>query len=233
MPAELGPFETIEGDGRAAPATQHDIWVWTHGTGEDVELDVARGIAAALAPVATLAAEQPCFVYRDSRDLTGFIDGTENPPVEEAHDVALIPDGEPGEGGALVIAQRWVHDLAAFHAQRRRGAGSHHRPHQARQHRARRQARHRAHQPRGDRGRRRGARDLPPQHAVRARRGARALLPRLQRRPSAASPRCSHRMFGTSGDGLHDHLTDFTTPVSGSFYFAPSLDALDGILPSD
>jgi putative iron-dependent peroxidase len=41
------------------------------------------------------------------------------------------------------------------------------------------------------------------------------------------------RMYGTSGDGLHDHLMDFTTAVSGSFYFAPSLDALDGILPGD
>ncbi len=70
-----------------------------------------------MAPVATLAAEQPCFVYRDSRDLTGFIDGTENPPVEEAFDVALVPDGEPGAGGAFVLAEKWVHDLAAFHAQ--------------------------------------------------------------------------------------------------------------------
>ena len=33
-------------------------------------------------------------------------------------------------------------------------------------------------------------------------------------------------MFGVTGDGLHDHLTDFTRPVSGSYYFAPSLDAL-------
>ena len=81
-----------------APATQHDIWVWTHGTGEDVELDVARGIVAVLAPVATLALEQPCFVYHDSRDLTGFIDGTENPPVEEAHDVAIVPDGAARRG---------------------------------------------------------------------------------------------------------------------------------------
>ena len=116
-PAALGDFVAIEGDGRRAPATQHDLWVWTHGTGEDVELDVARAVAAALAPVATLVAEQPCFVYRDSRDLTGFIDGTENPPVEEAFDVALVPDGEPGAGGAFVLAQKWVHDLAAFHAQ--------------------------------------------------------------------------------------------------------------------
>jgi putative iron-dependent peroxidase len=34
------------------------------------------------------------------------------------------------------------------------------------------------------------------------------------------------RMFGTSGDGIHDHLTDFSSPVSGSYYFAPSLESL-------
>ena len=34
------------------------------------------------------------------------------------------------------------------------------------------------------------------------------------------------RMFGTTGDGLHDHLIDFTTPESAAYYFAPSLDAL-------
>ena len=36
-PVELAPFTPIDADGRRAPATQHDIWVWTHGTGEDVE----------------------------------------------------------------------------------------------------------------------------------------------------------------------------------------------------
>ncbi len=40
------------------------------------------------------------------------------------------------------------------------------------------------------------------------------------------------RMFDADGEGIHDHLTDFSTPVSGAFYFAPSLDALDGVLPS-
>ena len=39
------------------------------------------------------------------------------------------------------------------------------------------------------------------------------------------------RMFGMSRDGVRDHLTDFTTPVSGSYYFAPSLEALDGHPP--
>ena len=67
--------------------------------------------------MATLAAEQPCFVYRDSRDLTGFIDGTENPPVEEAFDVALVPDGEPGDGRRVRARAEVGARPRRFHAQ--------------------------------------------------------------------------------------------------------------------
>jgi len=34
------------------------------------------------------------------------------------------------------------------------------------------------------------------------------------------------RIFGTSGDGLADRLTEFSRPVTGACYFAPSLNAL-------
>jgi porphyrinogen peroxidase len=33
------------------------------------------------------------------------------------------------------------------------------------------------------------------------------------------------RMFGLE-DGAHDRLTDFSRPVTGAFYFAPSLTLL-------
>jgi putative iron-dependent peroxidase len=231
-PAALADFEAIEGDGRRAPATQHDLWVWSHGTGEDIELDVARGVAAVLAPAFSLAAEQPCFVYLDSRDLTGFIDGTENPPVEEAFDVALVPDGEPGAGGAFVLAQKWVHDLARFHAQtleEQEGTIGRTKPDSVE------------------------LDDKPDTAHI-----ARVVIEEdgeeleLYRRSTpygrvgelglyflafSADPsrftKMLQRMFGVTGDGLHDHLTDFTTPASGAHYFAPSLDALDGILPSE
>jgi putative iron-dependent peroxidase len=36
-------------------------------------------------------------------------------------------------------------------------------------------------------------------------------------------------MFVTSGDGVHDHLLDFSRPVTGSYYFAPSIDDLVAI----
>ena len=142
------------------------MWVWIHGTGPDVILDVARGVTDALGPELVLGAEQPCFVYLDSRDLTGFIDGTENPPVDEAAGVAVVPGG-PGAGGSHVIAMRWVHDLAAFHrlavAEQEATIGRT-KPDSVE---LDDQAADRPHQPGRHRGGRRGARDLPAQRPLR------------------------------------------------------------------
>jgi putative iron-dependent peroxidase len=38
-----------------------------------------------------------------------------------------------------------------------------------------------------------------------------------------------HNMFGL-GDGPRDRLTDFTRPVTGSFFFAPSVAAINELL---
>ncbi len=38
------------------------------------------------------------------------------------------------------------------------------------------------------------------------------------------------RMLGTSGDGQHDRLMDFTQAVSGAHFFAPSLEVLTSLL---
>jgi putative iron-dependent peroxidase len=37
------------------------------------------------------------------------------------------------------------------------------------------------------------------------------------------------RMIGTSGDGVHDRLMEFTRAVSGASFFAPSLRVLRGL----
>src|SRR5690349_15985019 len=93
-PDDLRPFEGVTGPGGLhAPATQHDLWLWVHGTNDDVAVDVGRAATVALAPVATLAFEQPAFVYKDSRDFSGFIDGTENPSDREAPIVTTAPVG--------------------------------------------------------------------------------------------------------------------------------------------
>jgi putative iron-dependent peroxidase len=110
-PAGAADFDApVTGPGRfAMPATQHDIWLWVAGAAPDLVFDVATGIVAQLHPVAELATEITGWSYRHSRDLTGFEDGTENPPLAEAVEAAIVPAGQPGEGASVVLVQQWVH----------------------------------------------------------------------------------------------------------------------------
>ena len=132
-PASLDRFHAITApDGRGAPATQHDAWIWISSSSADVAFDHARAAASAVADAALLVAEQQGFTYHEGRDETGFIDGTANPPVRRAAEVALVPPGEPGQGGSHVLAMRWVHDLDAFHSLPVERAGSRDRANQGR-----------------------------------------------------------------------------------------------------
>ena len=116
-PADLAPFQPVgQVGGHHAPASQHDLWLWISGSSRDVVFEHTRAAALGIADVAVLATDQPAFVHRDSRDLTGFIDGTANPTLMEAPQAALLPDGQRGAGGSHVLAIRWIHDLVAFHA---------------------------------------------------------------------------------------------------------------------
>jgi putative iron-dependent peroxidase len=117
-PPELHGFdEPVAGpDGFTMPATQHDAVLWLAGAAYDVVFDEARGAIAALEPVARVAVETSSWPYRHDRDLTGFIDGTENPSLARAPEIALIPPGEPGAGGSVLLLQRWAHDVEAWEA---------------------------------------------------------------------------------------------------------------------
>jgi len=118
LPEDVEAFETVAGPGGSAavvmPADQHDLWLWFHSASTDVVFDAVRAAAGALEGLAEVTAEQPSFTYLASRDLTGFEDGTENPPLDEATEAAVVPAGRPGAGSSVVLLQRWVHDLAGF-----------------------------------------------------------------------------------------------------------------------
>src|SRR6478752_6375606 len=115
-PAHLAGFnEDVVGvDGFVMPATQHDAVLWLSGSAYDVIFDVARAAIAELGGVASLADETSSWPYRHDLDLTGFIDGTENPTLIDAPSVALIPEGRPGAGGTVLLLQKWAHDAAAW-----------------------------------------------------------------------------------------------------------------------
>lgn len=101
-------------DGLVMPATQHDALLWLSGSSYDVIFDVAHQTIADLRTVASVAEETSSWPYRHDRDLTGFIDGTENPTLVDAPEVALIPEGQPGAGGTILLLQKWAHDTAKW-----------------------------------------------------------------------------------------------------------------------
>ncbi len=122
---ELNPDDTppnLEGfnrdliglDGYVVPATQHDAVLWISGSAYDVVFDTARDAIATLHATGSVADETVSWPYRHDRDLTGFIDGTENPSLMDAPEIALIPDGGPGAGGTVLLVQAWSHDVAAW-----------------------------------------------------------------------------------------------------------------------
>ena len=96
------------------PATQHDALLWISGSAYDVVFDVAHAAINAVKDLASVAEETSSWSYRHDRDLTGFIDGSENPSLIEAPEVAIIPEGTPGEGGTILLLQKWRHDTAAW-----------------------------------------------------------------------------------------------------------------------
>lgn len=229
VPAGLGSFLPIGRlGGHHAPATQHDLWLWLNGSSEDVVFEHARSAAMAIESIAQLANEQVAFVHRDSRDLTGFLDGTANPTLLEAPVAALVPDGQPGAGGSHVLAMRWIHDLKAFHALTvpdQEDVIGRTKPESIEL-----------------------ADDAKPLTAHIARveiEDANGVELPIYRRSVPYGTVVEHglyfvafaadrsrfdtmlgRMFGTVGDGLDDHLTDFSRPVSGAYYYAPPLNLL-------
>jgi putative iron-dependent peroxidase len=101
-------------DGYTMPGTQHDAVLWLSGSAYDVVFDVARGAIGDLRLLASVAEETSSWPYHHDLDLTGFIDGTENPSLVDAPDDVLIAEGSPGEGGTILLLQKWSHDVVAW-----------------------------------------------------------------------------------------------------------------------
>jgi porphyrinogen peroxidase len=115
-PADLTGFDDdiVGSDGFVMPATQRDAVLWLSGSAYDVIFDTARAAIAVLRPLATLVEETSSWPYRHDLDLTGFIDGTENPTLIEAPQIVLVPEGKSGAGGTVLLLQKWVHDVESW-----------------------------------------------------------------------------------------------------------------------
>jgi len=116
-PGVEGFNKQIQGtEGFIMPATQHDALVWLSGSAYDVIFDMARDVIHDLAGLASLGEETSSWPYRHDRDLTGFIDGSENPTLLDAPTAALLPEGVPGAAGSVLLLQKWKHKTAQWEA---------------------------------------------------------------------------------------------------------------------
>src|ERR1700733_11424476 len=114
-PGIVGFNKNIQGtEGFVMPATQHDALVWLSGSSYDVIFDMARSVIHDLAGQASLAEETSSWPYRHDRDLTGFIDGSENPMLLDAPIAALLPEGVPGAAGSVLLLQKWKHKTSVW-----------------------------------------------------------------------------------------------------------------------
>ncbi|WBU50646.1 Dyp-type peroxidase [Kosakonia pseudosacchari] len=94
-----------------APATQRDVLIHILSLRHDVNFSVAQAALAAFGEAIEVKEETHGFRWVEERDLSGFIDGTENPAGDEKRrEVAIIQDGVDA-GGSYVMVQRWEHNL--------------------------------------------------------------------------------------------------------------------------
>ncbi len=118
MPQDLTPFEAMQDGDRNFPSTPGDLFCMIKSDRLDLNFLAAKELKLALVGVAELTEDIQGFGYLDSRDLIGFVDGTENPVDDERADAVLVGDEQPGlAGGSYLTVQRYKHRAELWEAQ--------------------------------------------------------------------------------------------------------------------
>lgn len=230
-PAGWHELEPLQGK-FTMPAASADIFLHIHSERFDLCYELAQVLMARFADQVQVLEECAGFRYLDSRDLTGFIDGTENPQTpEERAETALLAEGEYA-GGSFVFAQRYVHHLDKWH---RLGVDAQEQvigrsklesieldedvmpenSHVSRnviEEDGEELAILRHSLPYGDAGSEHGLFFLAYTHDL-------SIIDRMLA-----------RMFGTTEDGISDRLLNFVTPAGGAYFFAPSEEMLNAVV---
>jgi putative iron-dependent peroxidase len=115
IPQELAPFPDMQCEDRSAPVAPCDLFLQIRADRADICHAIGIEIFALLQPHVELIEEVHGFRYLDGRDLTGFVDGTENPRGLRKLDVAIVGDDDPDfVGGSYIHIQRYRHNLAKW-----------------------------------------------------------------------------------------------------------------------
>ena len=116
-PAGLHAFAALDGSTHTAVATPGDLLFHIRAHRFDLCFELAQRLTDRLRGHAQVIDEVHGFRSFDERDLLGFVDGTENPEGASAATAALIGEEDARfAGGSYVVVQKYLHDLEAWDA---------------------------------------------------------------------------------------------------------------------
>ena len=117
-PKELKPFSAMACDDRFAPSTSYDLYIEVRSDRADVNHIVSSKIHDLLGNSVELIEQVRAFRFLDGRDLTGFVDGTENPRGQHRRNVALVAEEDDVlfASGSYLHIQRYRHNMKLWHA---------------------------------------------------------------------------------------------------------------------
>lgn len=230
-PQRLKTFVALGKGEVSAPATGGDIFLHIHADRKDMVYILATEFIKPIKEHIQVLDEVEGFHYLDDRDLTGFIDGTENPEGDERGEVALIGDEPEFNGGSYVLAQRYSHNLPKWQKvadnDQEKVIGRTKPDSIELNEDVMPETSHVSRVVIEEEGEELEIvrHSLPYGTAS----GDSGLFFLAYSKDNTILEKMLANMFGTSGDGLHDHLMNYTTAKSGAYFFAPSVEMLEGL----
>ncbi|AOA57092.1 Dyp-type peroxidase [Acinetobacter larvae] len=236
-PAGFHDLAAIDGP-LPMPARAADLFIHIAADREDFCFILSQCFFEGIREQIEVLNERVGFRYLDSRDLTGFIDGTENPQQLDERAETTLLDAQHGvfQDSSFVFVQRYVHHLDRWqklsvdHQEKVIG-------------RSKLESIEMAD-------------DVKPDDAHIARvvieddageeleilrhslpygegHGEQGLFFVAYTRDLNIIDRMLGNMFGHTADGINDHLMRFTTPVDGAYFFVPSQQLLEDVIDAD
>ncbi|WP_216935945.1 MULTISPECIES: Dyp-type peroxidase [unclassified Acinetobacter] len=233
-PTGFKQLEPIQGSFEM-PVVPADVLIHIASARTDICFALSQAFFEGIQEQVEVLDERICFRYFDGRDITGFIDGTENPqfPDDRAEVALLGEDAGIFQDGSFIFAQRYAHNLEKWKKLKVdtqeqvmgrtklesielddevKPANAHVARTVVEDEEGEEMEILRHSLPYGDG------------------RGDQGLFFIAYTKDLTIIDAMLERMFGTSGDGIHDRLLHFVTPLDGAYYFAPSEELLEEIL---
>ena len=233
-PEGFKPLAPIQGSFEM-PVKPADVLIHIAAQRTDICFALSQAFFEGITDKVDVLDERVCFRNFDGRDLTGFIDGTENPqsPDDRAEVALLGEDHGIFSDGSFVFAQRYAHNLEKWKQLKvdtqeqvigRTKLESIELDDEVK--------------PENSHVARTVVEDDEGEEMEILRhslpygdgKGDQGLFFIAYTQDLSIIDAMLFRMFGTSGDGIHDRLLHFVTPMDGAYYFAPSEELLEEIL---